>query len=330
MGGKFNRKDFLDALFFRYCRDVGGFIIVRTSDQHNVKSSTRCFPKPDALAREQFGQDQNVLFGVCPREKMKPGKEHIRHVTAIWAGLDIGPDGYSGKERHFATDRLAIMAVKSFPLQPSAVVLSGRGLHLYWLLKEVTEVSDPEVTENALRRIAEFFQCGSQVGLDSVLRLPETWNPKHMGHPMECRVQHLDTSLRYDFRELEEVDVRMIIPSKRPPKVQQPLPPIALGRVTVVRDSEEPPPSVAEADDLDSPSEAVASIVEALEGRQKTGFPEYVGEPEVEATPGGSGPDMEKLVDRFIETFSDRLLDKLADRIVEKLLERLPIPGANR
>ena len=330
MGGKFNRKDFLDALFFQFCRDVGGFITVRTSDQHNIKSSTRYFPKPDALAREQFAEDQNVLFGVCPREKMKPGKEHIRHVLVIWAGVDIGPDGYSGKERNFATDRMAVMAVRSFPLQPSIVVQSGRGFHLYWLLKEVKEISEPQVLENVLRRVADFFQCGSDIGVDSFLRLPETWNPKHMGHPMECRVQHLDTSLRYDFRDFEEVDARMIIPSKRPPRIQPSVPHIAHGRVTVVRELVEPPRSVAEAEDLDTPSDAVASIVQAMEDRHRTEPPEYVGEPEADAAPVGSAPDMESLVDRFIDTFSDRLLDKLADRIVEKLLERLPIPGAKR
>ena len=329
MGGKFNRKDFLEALFFKYCRDVGGFIAVRTSDQHNVKSSTRYFPRIEALAREPFTDDQNVLFGVCPREKMKPGKEHIRHVTAVWACLDIGPDGYAGKERHFASDKQALVAIRSFPVQPSIVVLSGRGLHLYWLLKEITEVSDPQVMENLLRRLADFFQCPAEVSLDSWLRLPETWNPKHMGHPVECRVQHLDSSLRYDLAELEQVDLRIIIPSKRPPKVPQPQPIVMQSRVTVLPDSDKPAvPVLREAGVPNSPSDVVNSIVETLEERHR--IPEYIGEPWAETDSVGIGPNMEKLVDKFIDSFSDRLLDRLADRIVEKLLERLPAVSANR
>ncbi len=219
MTTRYNRKDFLDALFFNYCRDQSGFILVKIGDRYMVKTSTRYFPNPDTLAREQYADDQNVLFGICPREKMKPGKEFVRYLTAVWAGLDIGPDGYSGKEKHFVSDKQAVIAIRSFPLEPSIVVQSGRGLHLYWLLKEIKEVSDPQGVEAVLRRVSDFFQCPSEVSLEATLRLPETWNPKHPSLPIECRVHHLDSSVRYDFSEFENLDLRVIIPSRKTPRL---------------------------------------------------------------------------------------------------------------
>jgi hypothetical protein len=317
MAGKYNRKDLLDALFFTYCRDKGGFILVKISDRHMVKTTTRYFPTTDSLVKEQYAEDQNVLFGVCPREKMKPGSEHVRHLTAVWAGFDIGPDGYSGKEKHFLNEKQAIMAVKSFPLEPSAMIQSGRGFHLYWLLKEFKEVTDVKAVEEVLRRVSDFFQCASEVNLDATLRLPETWNPKHAANPTFCRVHHIDTSAKYHFDEFESLDLRVIIPSKRAPRVAAPLPPplATRRRVTVIHDSSEAPElSTGPAEPGHTPEVDWEEIVSGGRGP-------------VEAHQQRTSSADEKLVEQFLDGFSDRLLDKLADRIVDKLIERLPSAG---
>jgi hypothetical protein len=317
MAGKYNRKDFLDALFLTYCRDKGGFIAVKTSDRHLARTSTRYFPTTDSLAKEQYSEDQNVLFGVCPREKMKTGSEHIKYLTAVWAGLDIGPDGYSGKEKHFATEKQAVMAIKSFPLEPSIVVQSGRGFHLYWLLGEFKEVTDVHAVEDVLRRVSDFFQCGSEVTLEATLRLPESWNPKHPSHPVPCRVHYMDTSARYSFDAFESLDLRVIIPSKRTPRVAPPLPPspAVRGRVTVIHDDPEAPEAITRAA---KPEESSGVDWEEVVAGG-------LAQPETHSQQDARGG--EELVEQFLEGFSERLLDKLADRIVDKLLQRLPSVG---
>jgi hypothetical protein len=318
MGAHYNRKDFLDALFFAYCRDKGGFIMARISDRHMAKTTTRYFPTTDTLAREQYGEDQHVLFGVCPREKMKPDKEHIRYLTAVWTGLDIGPDGYSGKDKHFTTEKQAIIAVKSFPLEPSIVVQSGRGLHLYWLLKEPKEVTDPGPVEDVLRRMSDFFQCSAEVSLDATFRLPATWNPKHPSHPVLCRVHHLNSSVKYDFSEFENLDVRMIIPSKRGPRTAPLMPPPMLrSRVTVLHDEEE-------SAQVSSVVEAGSEIEQEHPHSPETSYPSFESRTQSEPSGPPTQDPSEKMAERFLENFSERLLDKLADRIVDKLLERLP------
>jgi hypothetical protein len=329
MGAKFNRKDFLDALFFTYCRDKGGFIMVKISDRYMAKTTTRYFPTTDSLAREQYGDDQNVLFGTCPRDKMKPGREYVQHMTVVWAGLDIGPDGYSGKEKHFTNDKQAIMAIKSFPIEPSIVVQSGRGFHLYWLLKEFKEVTKPHPVEEVLRQVNEFFQCSSRVSLDAVLRLPETWNPKHPAHPLPCRLHHMNTSARYDFTEFENLDLRVIIPSKPSPRIAQPLPPppVTRSRVTLIQESAELPESVLGPQDVETAPQYLPDEHESTTDSTPVG--EMVlsgGSVPEKISPRASG-QAEKLVEQFLDGFSERLLDKLADRIVDRLIQKLPSGG---
>ena len=328
---RINRKDFLDALFFNYCRDKGGFILVKIADRHMAKTATRYFPNTDTLGREQYLDDQNVLFGVCPRDKMKPGKEFVSHLTAIWAGVDIGPDGYSGKEKHFVSDKQAIIAIRSFPLEPSIVVQSGRGLHLYWLLKEMTPVSDPQSVEAVLRRVYDFFQCPSEVSLETCLRLPETWNPKHPSHPMQCRVHHFDASTRYHFNEFENLDLRVIIPSKKNPRMVPavPPPPPVRSRVTVIQDPEEP----EEAPQLVADGMDASEIVAAISGPPSSMLihPEPISDNDGEAPALGRESDsMDQLLDRFLDKFSDRILDRLAERVVEKLMQRLPLSQSRK
>ena len=101
-------------------------------------------------------------------------------------------------------ERVAGEALNRFPLEPSAVVESGGGLHLYWFLKNPL---DPQVegkrVEVVLRRLAERLG-GDRNACDvsRVLRLPGTQNFKYTPS-RECRVRELYADRRYDFIELE-------------------------------------------------------------------------------------------------------------------------------
>ena len=101
-------------------------------------------------------------------------------------------------------ERVAGEALNRFPLEPSAVVESGGGLHLHWFLKNPL---DPQVegkrVEVVLRRLAERLG-GDRNACDvsRVLRLPGTQNFKYTPS-RECRVRELYADRRYDFIELE-------------------------------------------------------------------------------------------------------------------------------
>ncbi len=353
MGGRFTREDFLEALYQEYFKKKGGgFILVKSSSHLDRRVSTRYFPNLDSLARERYTDDQQVFFGVCPRERMKPDREQVKRITALWAGYDVGSDGFSGKEKHFQTARQAQAALQAFPLPPSIIVNSGRGKHMYWLLTEPREIEDPDRMDEILGKISKYFQCAVPVNIDACLRLPDTWNPKEAMSPRICSVEHLDPNARYELERFDGLDLRIVIPSKRSP---QPSPtPIKIpGRIKVVDDP--PPPReweihaeepISEAPDVPfgpaetpdpaatetDPSEAAGKIVVSDPSPPPTHDPEprysepAPAEEQPEAAPL-SDDDVDRIAEKLADKLSDRIMDDFTDRIVTRLLVRLSQEG---
>ncbi len=182
----FNRRDFLEALFGPFTIETRYFILVKTADEYGDRASNRFYPNIVELSNAEFPPNRNVYFGICPRERMQIGKEAIRYITALWAGLDMGPGGYSGLNSNYVDLNEAREAIKAFPLKPSIIVQSGQGFHLYWLLHTQKKIPDIEVVENLLRKLNDHFRCSAPVGIDSTLRLPGTWNPRGPKGPTKC------------------------------------------------------------------------------------------------------------------------------------------------
>ena len=220
MIARFSRKDFLEALFADYYREHRGFTLVKSFKRGDPKMSTRYFPNIDILAKEQYGDDRDVYFGICPRERMKAEKEHIRYIVAFWADLDIGQEGHEDKSKYFEGPREAAKAIRSFPRAPSIIVESGRGAHLYWLLREITEVTEPERFESVLRKINDFLQCDTDVSLDTVLRLPETTNTKVPSRNVNCEVKFINTNFRYSLQDFDNLGHRVLAPAPSPAVAQ--------------------------------------------------------------------------------------------------------------
>ncbi|MGB6065029.1 MAG: hypothetical protein WBG50_09485 [Desulfomonilaceae bacterium] len=218
---KFTRKDFLEAIFAQYYKEYRGFILVKSFKRGDPKQSTRYFPNIEILAKEHYGEERDVYFGICPRERMKAEKEHIHFLVALWADLDIGSEGHEEKKLYYEGPQQAAKAIRSFPRAPSIIVESGRGAHLYWLLKEVNEVKDPEQIERVLRNISDHLQCDTDVSLDTVLRLPETANTKIAGKPVACDVKFINPNFRYALQDFENLGQRIIVPQ---PSVSPPSP----------------------------------------------------------------------------------------------------------
>ncbi len=222
MIAKFTRKDFLEALFSEYYREHRGFILVKSVKRGDPKMSTRYFPNIDILAKEHYGEERDVYFGICPRERMKAEKEHVHYLVALWADLDIGAEGHEDKKIYFPGPQEAARAIRSFPRAPSIIVESGRGAHLYWLLRDVVEIEDQERIESVIQKISEHLRCDTTWSLDSVLRLPETVNTKIAGKPVNCDVKFINTNFRYSLEEFENLGERVVAPP--PPPAPAPAP----------------------------------------------------------------------------------------------------------
>lgn len=357
MRERFTRKEFLDALFGDYFKRRDGFLIVKTVRGLNHRLSTRFFPSVEILAKEQYQPDQEVLFGVCPRETTKADRSHIRYITALWAGIDLAPNGYSGKDSYFDTPAQAAKAVRSFPLPPSIIVESGYGMHLYWLFRDVMQIPDPLWVEHELRRFNAYFQCRREVTIDTMLRLPETYNFKVPSSPVLCEVKYLNTDFRYTPEDFEATklptDVGSPIgerlasadcgvePIRGPIGLRAP----AEGRVENLR---QVPGRSLDADPARRKKYSGKAVRADQRGSdqstsghvdtQPRSIPEDF-EPlpyELEQDPQRSSamvPPTEsidaladRVADRVIEKLTDRLINDLVDRVVDELAKRL-LPG---
>jgi hypothetical protein len=229
MVAQFSRKDFLEALFSEYYKEHRGFILVKSFKRGDPKTSNRYFPNIEILAKEHYGEERDVYYGICPRERMKAEKEHVHYLVALWADLDIGPEGHESKDKNkvFEGPQQAAKAIRNFPRAPSIIVESGRGAHLYWLLKQVQEIGDHARVESLLRKISDHLKCDTDVSLDTVLRLPETINTKVPGKPVGCEVKFVNTNFRYSIQDFEDLGRKLILPVTPTASPPSPAPPLA-------------------------------------------------------------------------------------------------------
>ena len=129
------------------------------------------------IVRELVGRPRtDVLLGVLPRRGQDGTLRGLRRGTCLW--VDIDPHGAGADGATLAWRRLA-----RFPVQPSAVVHSGRGLHAYWRLRSYVSLEEPNERARfgeALRRLA-LALGGDPAATDlaRVLRIPGSLNWKY-------------------------------------------------------------------------------------------------------------------------------------------------------
>ena len=128
------------------------------------------------IVHELVGQPgTDVLLGVLPRAGEDGTSRGLRRGTCLW--VDVDPRG-DADGATTAWRRLA-----RFPVQPSAVVHSGRGLHAYWRLGSSIALAEPSERHRfgeALRRLAHALGGDpTATDLPRVLRLPGSLNWKY-------------------------------------------------------------------------------------------------------------------------------------------------------
>jgi len=352
---KSSRKDFLEALFGEYFAKREGFILVRASRRLDPRVSTRFFPNLEILAKEQYQEDQNVFFSVCCREGMKLDRQYVQYVTAVWAGLDFTADGYSGKSLYFANKAHAAKAIRSFPLPPSIIVESGWGVHLYWLLKEMTRVTDIIKIERILTKLNSYFRCTSPVRIDSTLRLPETFNCRMPGELTRCYAKYVNSDFRYDLEEFEKLNIG---PNRKEallgPLLRAPTNIVALNEISKVVESigidlEEL--EHAEAEAVRQPGatssasgrsaqasgnrvvrvveDTSAAIPESQSRKKRASTSPVVETSSTEVVEAEEFSDSlaEEIAEKVVARISDELADRLSDKVVAKLYELLKRNG---
>ena len=128
-------------------------------------------------------------------------KDSIKHVTTLCADLDYGSEGHKTESKS-ETREEALQAIDSFLIQPSIVVDSGNGFHIYWLLVETYELESPDYVESIQKAIIAQMGCdpGTQ-DITRILRLPETNNLKNPENPKPVKVVRFNPEKRYNLEE---------------------------------------------------------------------------------------------------------------------------------
>jgi hypothetical protein len=170
-----------------------------------------------------------VFFGVCPRSgNGKDLAAHIRTVRCLWADLDD------------CSPSEAIRRIQNSGLpNPSVVINSGHGVHLYWRLAESFVIDDAPSVESIIKATnkkvplspkAEHLQkviqnIASSIGGDAthdlsrILRLAGSINRKNERNgtlPTLCTLISCDQSLRYSLDEFANIRERGPAAPSRP------------------------------------------------------------------------------------------------------------------
>lgn len=177
---------FLRCLFAPYRE---GFVEMRAI-KAQTRPGRRFFPIGDIWAdktamKETFrwatgyqNTGHAIYCGVLPRARQAGTKADIVTGHWIWADVDF----------KLEDSTVAIRRVMNATITPDMVVLSGNGLHAYWLVPQGFNLSDTEEVrtfEKSLKRFQQIAQPGSDPVQDisRVLRLPGFKNLKNKENP---------------------------------------------------------------------------------------------------------------------------------------------------
>lgn len=141
--------------------------------------------------------DYNVYFGASARKGRKGDRGHVRYLGALWADVDA--------KDHDGSKQAALAVIRMFRLQPSIIVDSGNGYHVYWLLKEphyLRAPSDISQAEGIMKGLAAQLVGDAVWDVPRILRVPNTLN-HNCEPPAVVSVIELNADRRYDLPDFD-------------------------------------------------------------------------------------------------------------------------------
>jgi hypothetical protein len=161
---------------------------------------------PNAMAgavryAERMRESWDVYVGVLPRVGNRKSNDSVFGAACLYADVDGGEEGYQG-----SIDLLKRCGLPS----PNIAVISGGGLHAYWLLDApfIFETQEQrELFSVTLRRLQKAIGGASpnahadEACKDAarILRIPNTFNLKRQGEPRPVRMVRNNTTKRLSY-----------------------------------------------------------------------------------------------------------------------------------
>lgn len=94
---------------------------------------------------------------------------------------------------------LDVQELPSWHVEPSLIISTGHGHHVYWLL---SDFCPPDELAQTLNRLVTFYNSDPKVkDVTRFMRWPESYNQK-FNPPHFCKILHQDQKNKYDFNDL--------------------------------------------------------------------------------------------------------------------------------
>lgn len=177
-------RDFLNAIWGPY----DGWGEIRCLKGKEVKQAflrtVEHLPGSELLMCDETGWD--VYYGVLPRIHPSGTAANCpSETTVLWADVDA---------KSHPSKAHALYTVNQFPVSPSAIVDSGGGYHVYWLLRQPLDLP---TAQRIMKRVAGVIHGDHVQDAPRILRLPGTHNHKY-ATPAPVRLLRLDSTYRHD------------------------------------------------------------------------------------------------------------------------------------
>nr|WP_321258936.1 hypothetical protein [uncultured Pseudodesulfovibrio sp.] len=210
-------RTFVDALF----QSAEGNLILFTASNKQSQSMAYDVTDTESIIAAALAKapTHNVYYGLGLQAKAPaPGKrgkaEDVTCITCLWVEIDVQGDGHKADNLPPTIEEALALAYR-FPVPPSIIVMSGGGIHCYWLLDKPLVFSNEEEREAGKTTVRRFqatirdyaaendWKVDNTSDISRVLRVPGTLNHKS-SPPLPVRIKEIHDDRRYSIEELEK------------------------------------------------------------------------------------------------------------------------------
>jgi len=173
------------AFFVNLYKDINtGFLELRTFNESKPNKPVFLPLKESVNGIESklstFRPKTDIYFGVSVRKSSENGKkENCLYLPALYIDIDVGKIGHN-KQSFFNSKTDVGAHLTKMNLNPSIIVDSGHGIHVYWLLDKPLMLDKDSIKEaEGLMKHLELLCGGDSVkDVSRILRVPFTTNWK--------------------------------------------------------------------------------------------------------------------------------------------------------
>lgn len=192
-----------------YDDTTDGYIqIVKLNDNEVVKIKNTNLNFIKEITQE-FSGEENVY--ITPNTIYVPFRrvENVRQFRALFLDFDN-----IGEDKHYVSYNIFELAAQDVIPMPTMIVDSGRGLHVYWRIKNAPYgalYSWQEIEDMLYHRLKHLGADRQATDATRLLRLPNTINSKSNS---ECNVLWIDDKTEYSMYDLKDKYIKV----KKKPK----------------------------------------------------------------------------------------------------------------